>query len=82
MKPLLTLMRELQGIETNGQFAARLGLSESTISYLYSGDREPGYKVARALTEAFPERAEEIKALFLAQKYNSCDVPTPVQVEG
>lgn len=63
---LIELMRELQGEDSQEQFAARIGVHQSMVSQIYSGIKLPGRRVVTGLARAYPERAEEIKACFFA----------------
>ena len=53
-KRFLRQLYEVMGDETQKAFAARLGLSDATLSRLRSGQRQPGWRVIRALRREFP----------------------------
>jgi len=63
---LAELMRQLQGDESQEQFAERIGVHQTLISKIYAGEVRPGAKVVLGLERAYPGRADEIKALFFA----------------
>lgn len=65
---LVELMRELQGDESQERFAARIGVHQTMVSAIYRGEKRPGLRVVAGLLRAFPERASEIKELFLASE--------------
>lgn len=47
---------------TQSEYARLLDVDPATISLVFSGQREPGVKVLRALVRAFPAAAAEITA--------------------
>jgi len=54
---IVTKLREKQttlGIQTQAEIAAILGVTEATVSLLYSGKRQPGGKVLRRMLELWP----------------------------
>lgn len=65
---LIELMRQLQGDESQEQFAARIGVHQTTVSLIYRGERQPGRRVVIRLMRAFPERADEIRLSFFASE--------------
>mgnify|MGYP000934973357 CR=1 FL=1 len=67
-RTLTELMRELQGAESQEAFARRIGVAQTLISKIYRGERDPGIKVARGLAKAFPERIDDIQALFFGHE--------------
>lgn len=82
----IELMQTLQGDATQEEFAAMLGITQTAVSAIYRGARDPGVKVLRGLVQAFPERSEEITASFFALKtaLSQCDsaiAQTEVAVE-
>jgi len=60
------ILRKYQGSLSQGEYARRLNVSPATISYIYSGQRNPGMDVMRALAQKFPESADEIAAALSA----------------
>ena len=60
------LIRQLMGDMSQGDFAARVGVSEAMISYMLSGQRDPGLVTVRGLIRAFPEKRQQIAETFLA----------------
>lgn len=59
-------IKELQGERSQGQFAAELGISQSTLSRIYSGRRRLGEKVARRIARRYPALTFNLAAFFLA----------------
>lgn len=62
------LLEELKGGQSRTDFAARLGLNPSTVSKLLLGKRVGGRAVLAGLIAAYPERQDEIVAVFCAPK--------------
>lgn len=44
------------------EYARLLGVSESLLSHIYAGRKQPGTKVIVGLLRAFPDSADEIRA--------------------
>lgn len=63
---VLKAQQERSGL-TQAQLANELGVSQSTISAVYRGTREPGVNLLRQVRRRYPNLATEID-LFLAQK--------------
>jgi len=72
------LLRECQGKMSIGEFARHLGIGRSTLSMIYRGQRNPGRLVLKRLAEKYPERREEIAALFLSP--NGHDSYPPIAI--
>lgn len=75
MGRLIEIMRACQGTLTQGEFAQLLGVSQSAISMIYSGQRRPGHGLIARLGAQYPEHKEELaSALFFAPEYHYCDI--------
>lgn len=59
---LTDILRKYQRGLTQNEYARLLGISSAGISLIYSGQRNPGIEVIRALAQRFPESADEIAA--------------------
>lgn len=59
---MIDLLRELQGDETQVQFARRLGIDQPELSKLLRGERRPARRLILGLLRAFPKRRAEIVA--------------------
>ena len=64
----IQLMQELQGADSQERFARQIGVAQRTISAIYLGERRPGLKVLRGLVRVYPERADELQALFFVSE--------------
>jgi len=62
----IELLRKCQGGMSIGEFARHLGIGRSTLSMIYLGQRNPGRLVLRQLANKYPDRRQEIAALFLS----------------
>ncbi|MDO8672820.1 MAG: helix-turn-helix transcriptional regulator [Dehalococcoidia bacterium] len=51
---LIDALSVRQGHTTQGEFAALVGISETTLSRIYSGERQIGEETARRIARAFP----------------------------
>jgi len=51
---LIKKLKELQAEKSQDEFAAELGISQSALSMIYSGDRSIGIQVARKITKRYP----------------------------
>lgn len=65
---IAAVLRKYQGGLTQDEYAARLGIAQGTLSLIYSGKRRIGLDVLRALAQTFPESANEIAAVLVAQE--------------
>ena len=63
---LTDILRKYQGAMSQNEFARLLGVSGAAISLIYTGQRNPGIEVIRALAQRFPESADEIAAALSA----------------
>lgn len=63
---LTDILRKYQGTMRQNEYARLLGLSSAGLSLIYSGQRNVGIDVLRALARAFPESADEIAAALAA----------------
>jgi transcriptional regulator with XRE-family HTH domain len=63
---LRELLRDLKGQDTQMEFAAKVGINQSTVSKLLLGKRIGGRAVIAALLRAYPERHDEIMSVFCA----------------
>ncbi len=63
---IVQIIRKYQGDMTQQQYADALGVGQSTLSMLYSGQRKPGMEVIRALVRAFPHAVKEVVDAILA----------------
>lgn len=63
---LTAILRKYQGQMRQNEYARLLGVSGGAISLIYTGQRQPGIDVLRALARAFPESAAEITAALSA----------------
>jgi len=69
---LVDLMKELQGEQTQEEFAALIGATQAMVSAILLGKRGIGRKTVQGLMRAFPERSDEIQSLFfLSQEDNN-----------
>jgi len=57
-------LRELQGSMTQTEFANHLGISQPMLSMVLAGQRPGGKSLIRGLLRAYPNRRDEIIALF------------------
>lgn len=60
LHPLVPLVRELQGSETQTQFAARIGLHQSELSRFLRRELSPTRRIIVGLLQAYPERRDQI----------------------
>jgi transcriptional regulator with XRE-family HTH domain len=60
------VLQRHQGVMTQQQFAALLGLSQSTLSQIYSGARHPARETIAAFLRCFPQAALAIGEAQLA----------------
>jgi transcriptional regulator with XRE-family HTH domain len=51
----LRTLHQAMGDESQQDFAQRLGIGASTLSRIRSGQRQPGWRVVRALRHAYPD---------------------------
>lgn len=63
---LAGVFRKYQGDRTQTEYAEFLGLTQGTLSLIYSGRRGVGMEVLRALARAYPESAEDIASALSA----------------
>lgn len=63
---LIEAMKEIQGERSLREFADDLGISHSTLSMIYSGQRGIGRKVLSALAQSCPKMLGTV-TLFLAE---------------
>lgn len=68
---LVEKLKQLQGTKTQSEFATELGIDQSTLSRIYSGERRIGLEAARQIKNRFPDLSFEIAAFLLAG-----DMPT------
>ena len=71
------LVRLLRGLQRSENIklveqAERLGVSDSTLCMLYSGQRQPGPKVLHGVLTAYPNLRDEVR-LFLLQDITSSE---------
>lgn len=64
---LVQVFRKYQGDLSQTQYAAQLGLTQGTLSLIYSGRRGVGTEVLRALLRTFPEAERDIADALKAQ---------------
>lgn len=57
---LAAILKRYQGAMTQEEYAAHLGITQGTLSLIFSGRRGVGTEVLRALARAFPESGPEI----------------------
>jgi transcriptional regulator with XRE-family HTH domain len=67
-------LRKLQGNKNQREFASELGLSQSQLSRLYTGERGIGLRTAQLIVQRYPELALDM-ATFLLSK-NRTDRPS------
>ena len=60
----VTKLMELQGYETQLTLARRLRVHPSTITRVYSGQRNPGLRLVASVLRAFPHLRPEDLGLF------------------
>lgn len=58
-------LRELQGEKTQSEFAAEIGIDQSTLSRLMRGEIALGRRTAQMLCRRFPELSLEIASFLL-----------------
>ena len=63
---LVEIIRKYQGELGQREFARLLGIGQTTLSLIYSGQRGVGVEVLQALARTFPESADEIGAALAA----------------
>lgn len=63
---LAAILRKYQDDLTQEEFGARLGITQGTLSLIYSGKRGIGTDVLRAFLRAFPQAGPEIAAALAA----------------
>ena len=68
---VIALLKDIQGEETNCQFAERLGVHNSYLSKVYHGKIPIGRALVEGLARLCPERREEL-ALFLLCGLQTC----------
>ncbi len=57
---LTAIIRKYQGGMTQEEYAKRLGITQGTLSLIYSGKRGVGMDVLRAVAQTFPESSAEL----------------------
>jgi transcriptional regulator with XRE-family HTH domain len=55
MEQIVKAMVEAQGNMTQAEFAERIGVSRSTVSMIYNGQRQPGLEMVIGLLREFPQ---------------------------
>lgn len=65
---MIELLRELQGDESQVQFARRLGIDQPELSKILRGERRPARRTIVGLLRAFPARRDEIIAALMAEE--------------
>ncbi len=74
---LVRRLKDLQGDKTQTEFANELGVSQSNLSRIYSGDRSIGVDVARKIRMRFPELALEVASFLLYADIPERDTAMP-----
>jgi transcriptional regulator with XRE-family HTH domain len=69
MKPA-ELLHSLQGDMSQSEFAAMIGVSQSLLSMIYSGERNPGRAVMMGVIHAFPDKRDLAVSVFLSPEYD------------
>lgn len=64
---LTEIIRRYQGEMGQREYARLLGIGQTTLSLIYSGQRNPGIEVVQAVARAFPQAAAEIAAALAGQ---------------
>ena len=64
---LIEKLKELQGDKSQQQFARELGINQSALSRIYSGDRRIGVRVARKIRKRYPDLAFDVAAFLLGE---------------
>jgi transcriptional regulator with XRE-family HTH domain len=62
---LIDRLKERQGDKTQAEFASYLGISQSALSRIYSGERTIGQGVARKIKRRYPDLAFALAAFLL-----------------
>lgn len=62
---LIDKLKKLQGDKSQQEFASDLGIDQSVLSRLYSGEIGVGKKTAKAICEKHPELREDVAAFLL-----------------
>jgi len=67
------LLRELKGSRSNLEMAKLIGTSRAAVRMILGGHRRAGRKVVRGLVAAFPDREDDIIAVFLGRGGHNCE---------
>lgn len=70
-----------QGDRSQEDFGEFLGISQSTISRVYSGKRGLGANVLKTLVATYPDEIDEIFGLFFASEYAKVTEPSTAGME-
>lgn len=68
---LTEALRKLQGEKSQGEFARELGIPQSTLSRIYSGQMELTLRTARRICRHYPELAADVQAFLLRRDMQS-----------
>ena len=66
---LLERLKQLQGDKSQAEFAAELGITQPTLSRIYSGNRRIGARAARAIGRRYPQLSNDLAFFCWAQIY-------------
>lgn len=65
------ILEELRGDTPKRTFASQLGITPRMLTHIYKGTRHIGEKTIRGLVEAYPQRKDELLAIFLSRNGNN-----------
>lgn len=67
---LIESLRQQQGNEPDGAFAARLGVTREAWRKVRVGQLKPGRKMLKGIMDAYPTMAPQVLAFFLPENAN------------
>ncbi len=67
----IELLKRCQGQMSQAEFAELIGISQSHLSMIYSGQRSASEPVMLKLAKAFPEIRDEVLCLFFPREYHN-----------
>ena len=69
----IELLQELQGDQSQEEFAEAIGVGRSTVAMICLGKRRAGRQFLERLLKAYPERSQDIIRVFLPVDGLDCD---------
>lgn len=67
---IIAELKKRQGEMSQGQFAAKLAISEAMLSLIYSGERRIGESLARRIVRVYPELQWSIAGYIMSKGDN------------